>query len=57
MAKRTIIKGIFVQNYFLHGFEIENASKLKRYMKFENIKIISVSGVSSKKSPFARYRA
>lgn len=33
---KTIINGIFVKNYFLQGFEMENAMKLKTYKKFEN---------------------
>ena len=34
----TIVNGIFVQNYFRQGLEIENASSVKIYMKFVNIK-------------------
>lgn len=38
---KTTIKGLLVQNSFLHGFEIENASKLKMYIKLENKNVIS----------------
>ena len=40
------MNGKLVQNYFLQGFEIEKASKLKIYMKLENKKMMFVSGVS-----------
>jgi hypothetical protein len=46
----TIMNGKLLQNYFLQGFEIENASKLNMYMKLVNKKIIFVSGVSLIKS-------
>lgn len=44
------MKGLFVQNYFLHGFEIENDNKLKMYMKLVNKKMAFVYGVSLRKS-------
>ena len=40
------MKGMLVQNYFLQGFDIENASTVKMYMKFVNKKIMLVSGPS-----------
>lgn len=36
MITRTIMKGMFVQNHFLQGVAIENAKKLKIYMKLVN---------------------
>jgi len=52
---KTIINGKFVQNYFLHGLEIENASRLKIYIKLVNKNIIFVYGVSLIKSYSSRY--
>ena len=49
------MKGTFVQNYFLHGLEIENDNRLKMYMKLVKRKIIFVYGVSLMKSSYSMY--
>lgn len=53
----TIINGIFVQNSFLQGLEMEKAKKLKIYIKLVNIKIMLVSGVLRMKSVSTSYLA
>ena len=42
---KITINGMFVQNYFLHGLEIEKEMKLKIYMKLEKTNMILVYGV------------
>ena len=49
------MKGTFVQNYFLHGLEIEKDNRLKMYIKFVNRKIMFVYGVSLIKSYYSMY--